>query len=59
MRFCIGVLLFIVVMSLFGLFWWHKHNGKPHHHWFHFPPVPERPQHHHFYKYHRVIEPPG
>lgn len=59
MRFWVGILLFIFVTSLYGLLWWHKHNEKPHHHWFHSPPEPVRPQHHHFYKYHRVIEPAG
>lgn len=57
MRFGVGILFFIFVTSLYGLFWWHQHNGKPHYHFFHKPAEPERPQHHHFYKYHRVIEP--
>ncbi len=59
MQYWIGIVLFIFVISLFGVLWWHEHSESPHHHFFHKTQESERPQHHHFYKYHRVIEPAG
>jgi hypothetical protein len=60
MRYLIGILLFLFVSSLWGVwyFWYKSPNGKPHHHYFHKHTESDRPGHRHFYEYRQVVKPP-